>query len=146
MVTDTWNLDIHLWKAERVVLCHFGVKNPRIFASDFLTNGTRINMLPMRCKIKVDFCGENMSNNSSKILMLPGGQKMVEFWLLKEVYMAVISGNFTLPGYNRILRDLGFFFKGSNDILENKANLVDDVQNYGKKYLNFIPKNKIKKS
>jgi len=61
MVTDTWNLNIRLWKAGRDVLCHFGVKHPWIFTFDFLINETQINMLSMRCKIKVDSKGQTIA-------------------------------------------------------------------------------------
>lgn len=94
MVTNTWNLDIHLWKAERDVLYHFRVKSPRIFAFDFLISGTQINMLSMRCKRKVDFCDENMSNSSSNILMVPGGTKNGGVLVAKRSVYAVISGSF----------------------------------------------------
>lgn len=72
------------------------------------------------------------SNNCSKILMVPGEQKLVELWLPKGAHMLWFQA--TSP-YQDVIEywDTLVFLKGSNDILENKVTIVDDVWNYGKK-------------
>lgn len=106
---------------------------------EFLVAVTWVNMLSVRCRIKTEFYGENKSNNSLKILMMPEWQKMVDFFAGRWAY-AKISDSFTLQGFNGILRYLTFD-KGSNDIHKSKLTIADNVWNYTKSYLNFIPQN-----
>lgn len=73
--------------------------------------------------------------------MIPEWQKIVELFAERWAY-AKISDSFTLQTFNVILIYVSNTFdKGSNGIHKSKLTIADDVWNYTKSYLNFIPKN-----